>query len=872
MKPVAFLVGGVIAIVLTVAATLLRLPLSSIEDQVTSLKYSQRGPLPADTNVIIVYIDGDAVKDLGWPVRRNFYALMVKALTDLQAKVIGIEPVFEEASREYPEYDELLATTVAASNRVVLASYFQQVLPEEPRWTGIPTTSPLFLYPNVRDVVYFGREHHLPFRALRGNAAGIGHLNFVNTADLPLFIRSEADVVPCFDLELLRLYYGVRRAAVETGNDRVNLGSGLTIPAPNGGTTTLNYPGPLSSFRHYPFLEVLRSYDAFSHRRDGSIPVAEFKDKIVLVGIIAEGRSAFVASPLAARYPTLALHASFLDNALQSRFMMQPGVVTVCLVAFLTGLCCFVLASLRRFPLVTGLAFAIPFLLSWATFPMFSGFTFLFPVVPLIVAGCGSALAGLFYVQRQTGKHVTALEAERSGILAQLKEKETKVTLLENELLRLGESRTSDRSAGLLEEIRKYKAEIHALSSRADDMEIYISDEEEKQSTLGEFEGIVYHRHGPMKEVVDFVVKIASSDAPVLIVGESGTGKELVARAIHNRSARRSGPFIAVNCGALAESLLESELFGHEKGSFTGAVKDKPGRFELANGGTIFLDEIGDISESFQLKLLRVLQEGELERVGATQTIKVNVRFVAATNKDLKELVKARHFREDLYYRLNVLTVGLPPLRERPEDIPLLVNHFLAREGQDMQVSNNVMDLLRANRWGGNIRELESVMKRAVLLARADQRSLIALKDLGEEVLSSSQGALAIEDQILESVRQKGFSRSSVTETANELGGLSRGTVAEYLRGESLKAFVEHDFDMQRAVQHLTLSDKSEVNERATKKLREYLGNIAEGITTSSPWESNLPILKSKTKNLPHKYHRYLHQIAERWYRGLWKI
>ena len=286
----------------------------------------------------------------------------------------------------------------------------------------------------------------------------------------------------------------------------------------------------------------------------------------------------------------------------------------------------------------------------------------------------------------------------------QLKDREAKVLLLENELIEMEAAKSSDRTAELLEEIRKYKAEIHALSSKADDMEEFQVDREEMRSTSGDFEGIIYDQNGMMTPVIEFIGKISASDAPVLILGESGTGKELVAKSIHKRSGRADRPFVAVNCGALSENLLESELFGHEKGAFTGAVKDKLGRFELADGGTIFLDEIGEVSEAFQLKLLRVLQEGELERVGGTNTIKVNVRVLAATNKDLKEQVKARKFREDLYYRLNVLIVELPPLRERQEDIPLLINHFLARENEQMHISRNVMDALQAYPWRGNIR------------------------------------------------------------------------------------------------------------------------------------------------------------------------
>jgi transcriptional regulator with GAF, ATPase, and Fis domain len=375
-----------------------------------------------------------------------------------------------------------------------------------------------------------------------------------------------------------------------------------------------------------------------------------------------------------------------------------------------------------------------------------------------------------------------------------------------------------------------------------------------------------------MHAAVEFIRKIAGSPAPVLILGESGTGKELVARALHRHSTRNTGPFIAVNCGALAENLLESELFGHERGAFTGAVKDKPGRFALADNGTIFLDEIGEVSEAFQLRLLRVLQHGEFERVGGTSTIKVNVRVVAATNKDLKTEVRRKAFREDLYYRLNVLTVALPPLRERKGDVRMLIRHFVHREGADMRLSRNAMDALNAYPWPGNVRELESTLTRAVLLARADRRPLITIKDLGEEVAAAARSSVAVEEQVMEMVREKQFSRSAVTDTADELGGLSRGTVAEVLRGEFLRIFAECAFDPEAAVARISLSTDPAVNGRVRKRLAEYLENIAGAIDRTRPWEHSVPALRPKTKNLPQRYHGTLEGVGKAFHEGRWQI
>ena len=232
-----------------------------------------------------------------------------------------------------------------------------------------------------------------------------------------------------------------------------------------------------------------------------------------------------------------------------------------------------------------------------------------------------------------------------------------------------------------------------------------------------------------LQAVLEVVRKAAPTHATVLILGESGTGKELIAQALHEESPRHDKPFVKVSCAALTETLLESELFGHERGSFTGAVGRKEGRFELADGGTIFLDEIGDISLPTQVKLLRALQQREFERVGGTETIKVDVRVIAATNRDLAAEVKAGHFREELYYRLNVVTVTLPPLRRRKGDIPALVTHFLqkASEAYGKEIRSlgpGVLNALLAHDWPGNVRELENAVERAVVLAKDRELTL----------------------------------------------------------------------------------------------------------------------------------------------------
>jgi two-component system response regulator HydG len=281
--------------------------------------------------------------------------------------------------------------------------------------------------------------------------------------------------------------------------------------------------------------------------------------------------------------------------------------------------------------------------------------------------------------------------------------------------------RLKTQGALLLAEARRAK---HRLQGENE----YLRQVEEESQSSAELVG----GSAPMRQVMAAIEKVAPTDASVLLVGESGTGKEMVAREIHKRSRRKDGPYIKVNCGALTETLLESELFGHEKGAFTGAIKRKLGRFELAHGGTLLLDEIGDISAALQLKLLRVLQEREFERVGGEQTIKVDVRIVSATNKDLAQLVTTGQFRQDLYYRLHIVPVTLPPLRERREDIPVLVKHFIEKlapktNPRVRDIEDEALAQLMAYRWPGNVRELENVVEQSLVFSDGERIGVGAL-------------------------------------------------------------------------------------------------------------------------------------------------
>jgi len=285
----------------------------------------------------------------------------------------------------------------------------------------------------------------------------------------------------------------------------------------------------------------------------------------------------------------------------------------------------------------------------------------------------------------------------------------------------------------------------------------------------------------PMREVYDLIHKVAATKTTVLILGESGVGKELVANAIHYAGPTADGPFIKFNCAALPESIVESELFGHEKGAFTGAIAARKGRFELADGGTIFLDEVGELSLSMQAKLLRVLQEKTFERVGGSRPIKVDLRIIAATNRDLPEMVEKGTFREDLYYRLNVFPLTIPPLRERHSDIVLLADYFVTRFAGEMgkevtRISTPALNMLTAYHWPGNVRELENVIERSVILAEDGvihgynlPPSLQPPGDADVETIGGLEAKIqAVEyEMVVEALKRR---EGNMTEAAKDLG------------------------------------------------------------------------------------------------------
>ncbi|MCX7798605.1 MAG: sigma 54-interacting transcriptional regulator [Melioribacter sp.] len=600
----------------------------------------------------------------------------------------------------------------------------------------------------------------------------------------------------------------------------------------------INFYTSWEKFNKYSLIEFFRESE-----NDSSFS-KKFFNKIVIVGVSESSIAKTISTFYDDELPGVGLHAFALDNILTNRYLKYQSSVFISvlflLMLIISSQIKIGISNIKLMCIICFVYVAFSFILfiNYSTENNYS--------VVLIPAFLIYLSEGIIYLMKnkimlnETSKEVNAL----------------KVALTNKEQLLLQLLKEKNKNEELIKKIEILKDEIQQLKKYKDDETINYNKEEIKV-----FEGMVY-KSEEMHKIVELIKKISPTDVNVLILGESGSGKELVARAIHNLSKRKDKKFVAVNCAALPETLLESELFGYVKGAFTNAYSDKKGRFEIANGGTIFLDEIAETSENFQAKLLRVIQFGDFEKVGSSETIHTDVRVIAATNKNLDELVRQKKFREDLFYRLNVIRIEIPPLRKRKSDIEALVNYFLQKEDNSIYISKAVMENLLRYEWKGNVRELESLIKRMIIFAKSENRTVITLRDLPEEYHSIDKEDF--EKVLLNMLREKKFSHSSINQIAQELN-LSRTIVSENFRGIFFKTFVNSKFNMTQTVKEISQTDESEVLKKVTSKVKIYLENIRKDLLKANSMDFDMVKEKfsSKYKNLPVRYHQYLDEVIK---------
>ena len=781
---------------------------NSINDGIEKIFSTIKGSVKPDSNIVLITIDGNDIDRIGpWPIKRSYYALLIKTLTELNVKKIGLEVFLSTKFSSQAVYDNLLTREIDKSGRVVLGSVAGQI--------------------KLKSGRYITDSLSLPTPELIDEKIKTGHLNYIenNGIYIPLEIRGFDKTERAFAFQL----------------------SGFSDL--NKQIIKINFISSWKDFTSYSMS------DFFNLLNKKSPELNNLKNKIVIIGITDPQIASVLTTNFDDDLPGLGLHAFALDNIINKR-SLNFSLIDVSKYFFIGILILFLFfVKTETNKKIIGIysAFFVSFLfISFISFSFFyTQLSYSFLIIPAVIL----FITEITFSIIESEKRLQGIISEKELLNKLLSKKENELLHLQREL-NVGEKSGSE---SLLEKIRTIKSDIGRLKEKEEDEKAAIIYD---KSEINNFFGMIY-RSNVMANIVNLINRTAPEEAGILILGESGTGKELAAKAIHQLSKRKNENFVAVNCGALSETLLESELFGHVKGAFTGAVSDKIGRFEAANKGTIFLDEIAETSENFQVKLLRVLQTGDFEKVGSSKTFHTDVRIIAATNKNIETAVKEKKFREDLYYRLNVIKIELPPLRERKEDIEIIAQHFLLNENSKLQFSKAVIDALNNYQWNGNIRELEGVVKRAAIFAKSSGRSLIQITDLPEEIVKNIK--FNFEDLVLESLRNKEFSHSSVNDTAKELGNVNRNLISENFRGISFKIYVENNFDFDKAVKIIANSENDDVILKAGNKLKTFLNNVEKDTINlrGNSFEEIKIKFNSKFKNLPQKFHFYLEEIIK---------
>jgi DNA-binding NtrC family response regulator/CHASE2 domain-containing sensor protein len=765
-----------------------------------------RGEIQPDTNIVIIHISENDLASIGpWPIKRSYYALLINKLKSEGVKKIGLEVFLSARLITQTIYDNTLKNEIEKAGNVVLSSVAG----------NITNRGGLF----VTDSLSF------PSPKLLDHKIKTGSINFIREdgINIPSEIRYSDTYEKTFSFALLDSLPSIKLLKV-------------------------NFISSWKKFGNISFLQFLNK------ALKGNLTELHLRDKIVLIGLSDTQFASSFNSFYENEIPGIAMHAFALDNLLNARYLKQDLKLFSSIIYILIILLAVFLIYIKNFQKT--LTYSSLFLLViFFSFLLFSFFYYQlsisFFIVPLFVL----ALSELTISVLEKTNMLKGAISEREVLQKLLVKKEDDLNALKINLQKSG-----DQNSELLKQkISELEQDINRFKSNEEDEQIIV---EISSDSFTNFEGIIYNSR-VMHEVAELIKKAASSKTTTLILGESGTGKELVAKAIHSLSERKDKPFVAVNCAALSESLLESELFGHVKGAFTGANNDKKGKFEAADQGTIFLDEIGEISENFQVKLLRVLQSGEIEKVGSTEQHKVDVRIIAATNKNLEKEMKGKKFREDLYYRLNVFNIDIPPLRNRKEDIEVLAVSFLKNENSKLKISKAALKILKDYSWKGNVRELEASMKRAAIFASTDNRELLQVSDLPKEIVKVSQ--YNFEDLVLESLRNKNFSHSSISETAKELGNVNRTLISENFRGVVFKTYCENNFDLEITNRIISNSDDAEVIDKVRQKLQTYISNLETDLSKNKSLEFDdiKQQFASKYKNLPVKFHIYLNEIIK---------
>ncbi len=853
--------------IIVLLALLLHPQLTAIDNLFIDYRFNNRGPTPVDSSIVVLTLDDDDLQIIGGHAKIQAQVpLLFTALNDLGARVIGFDIILDELNSDLlnrsggiiPILRTYRNVCLAVLKKSVIGDDLDPALLSESETALMDTSVDTLAAPEATTV-----ENLLPPspRLLRA-AAGMGHNNFGSETivrRVPLVIHtSEMGPIRAFALEVVRLYHGLPKDSVQFQPNSVLLNgrnTSISIPA-NSNKMLINYAGGREHVKTVSALAFLKAYVDYMAGHIPGMPLDFVENKIVLVGLDSHVKGRSLTNPFNEVMPTVFVQANAVNTILNDAFIYSfPDVVTYFILFVVVFIIVYLFLYGKPFrAMVISLVIFIGYL-SLSFFLFFENI--LLPIHPSVIA-LPTVFFILLYKFGTSERPAGAETAENLATAPTTFQSGPNVDLPKQQVV----SQSNENKANKKEKKPPPASHSDGKNGKLGVPKYYQDVDFEKNAR--EVNGLFFHRNSRFKAIVEMLVKVAPSNAPVLITGESGTGKELAARAIHDNSHRKEQNFVALNCASIQESLLESELFGHEKGAYTGADNQKIGLFEVADGGTIFLDEIAEMSDSLQSKLLRVLQFKEFYRVGGIAPVKVDVRLVAATNKEPEIQLENSLLRKDLYYRISTIRVHMLPLSERREDIPILIRKFLKDEDADtFDMSPNAYNALLEFNWPGNIRQLQSVIQRAVIFAKAESADTILLSHLPNEISHAAIDDQDLEQRILYSLRGKKFSHRSIVETARELGDLNRSTVTGYLRGMCLRELSNSQFDMQEASQRLAGNGDSESVSHVLKKNREYLGNLSIVVYKNRHRDDLVEYLQKKYKNIPKRYHSYLAETVE---------
>ena len=883
-------------VLLGLAGAVLTLLLSSIfsdlfrgwEWKTLDTRFKWRGPIPTDSRLVMIDADDSSAAVYGrWPWNRLVHAELMDFLKSSGAKTVAYDILFARAGN--PDEDVKLTEAVRSSDNLIFP--FAAGLTDAPPAAGTPETPGLDRKASATSPApgyWFASDPVFPMPVLKVRPDHLGHIAANRDSDgvirrVPLLVNLGGERVPSLAFRAVLDYLDVSDSEMEVGEHWITLPTrpeATRIPIDSRGQMLINYAGRWQeTFKHASFASVLSGQKRDPERLE------DLGGKLVLVANTMTGAD-IKSIPFEKDYPGAGIHANIISTLLTGNFLRQTHPSTNHTLVLLLCIGVALLFKGRNYLVQTGAVLGSVLVYGMVCVWFFSSGT----VLPLLVPVTGIILTALLVVsykagtEKKTGdildEEKKKLEARLESILNHLKAKNDELAAIKTQLDTL-EAGMSERDAFgksqaekvrelqnkmqiLLEDRERLEAKRAELESKVLDLRVHITFDEPTEQALKSLveECARYNLITRTQEVLELFTtlkKVAPVPTPVLITGESGTGKELFAQALHRMSSRK-GSFVAINMGAIPETLIESELFGHEKGAFTSADRARKGKFREAEGGTVFLDEIGESSKGIQVKLLRALQEKEVQPVGG-RSFKVDIRIVAATNQHLENEVKENRFREDLYFRLNAVTLELPPLRERREDIELLARHFIEKYGNEygkpvQGLSDKAMQSLVEYDWPGNIRELENVVQRGITFARGD---LIQEKDLGlsSEKELKEAGGKGDDTLLLSALRENNF---EINVTATRLK-MNRNTVSSRFKGICFDLLVKHRGDIEKAVSEIVDNDAD--TKVVRQKIDEYYENLTRIAAESPGRDEAIKEALRRSKNVPTRHHPSIETLVQ---------